>query len=83
MLAAIQRLDHKKIKGLGPAAANLLYFVHPTMAPPPSNTAIVKGLNAIVGAKMKLGSWSFGALKVPVTEQPRHWARAIVSSHKK
>ncbi len=57
MLAAIRRLDQKKIKGLGPAAANLLYFVHPTMAPP-SNTAIVKGFNAIVGAKVKLGSWS-------------------------
>ena len=56
MLAAIHRLDQKKIKGLGPAAANLLYFVHPTMAPP-SNTAIVKGFNAIVGAKVKLGSW--------------------------
>ncbi len=57
MLAAIHRLDQKKIKGLGPAAANLLYFVHPTMAPP-SNSAIVKGFNAIVGAKVKLGSWS-------------------------
>lgn len=57
MLAAIHRLDQKKIKGLGPAAANLVYFVHPTMAPP-SNTAIVKGFNAIVGAKVKLGSWS-------------------------
>lgn len=57
MLAAIHRLDQKKIKGLGPAAANLLYFVHPTMASP-FNTAIVKGFNAITGAKVKLGSWS-------------------------
>jgi type II restriction enzyme len=57
MLAAIHRLDQRKIKGLGPAAANLLYFVHPTMAPP-FNTAIVKGFNAITGAKVKLGSWS-------------------------
>ena len=57
LLAAIHRLDRLKIKGLGPAAANLLYFVHPTLAPP-FNTAIVRGFNALVGAKVKLGSWS-------------------------
>lgn len=57
LLAAIQRLDQKKIKGLGPAAANLLYFVHPTLAPP-FNTAIVKGFNTLTGAKVKLGSWN-------------------------
>ena len=55
LLAAIHRLDQLKIKGLGPAAANLLYFVHPTLAPP-FNTAIVRGFNALVGAKVKLGS---------------------------
>src|SRR5450759_2249101 len=27
LLAAIQRLDEKRIKGLGPAAANLMYFL--------------------------------------------------------
>lgn len=57
LLAAIHRLDQKKIKGLGPAAANLLYFVHPTLAPP-FNTAIVKGFNALLSAQVKLGSWS-------------------------
>ncbi len=57
LLAAIHRLDQLKIKGLGPAAANLLYFVHPTLAPP-FNTAIVRGFNALVGAKVKLGNWS-------------------------
>lgn len=57
LLAAIHRLDRMKIKGLGPAAANLLYFVHPTLAPP-FNTAIVRGFNMLVGAKVKLGSWS-------------------------
>jgi type II restriction enzyme len=57
LLAAIHRLDQLKIKGLGPAAANLLYFVHPTLAPP-FNTAIVRGFNALVGAKVKLGSWT-------------------------
>jgi type II restriction enzyme len=56
ILAAIQRLDQKKIKGLGPATANLLYFIHPTLVPP-FNTAIVKGFNSLTGAKVKLGSW--------------------------
>ena len=56
VVAAIQTLDAKKIKGLGPAAANLLYFLHPTLAVP-FNTAIVKGYNALMGAKVKLGSW--------------------------
>lgn len=53
---AIQTLDRVKIKGLGPAAANLLYFLHPTVAPP-FNTAIVKGYNALTGANVKLGRW--------------------------
>lgn len=57
VLSAIHRLDSKKIKGLGPAAANLLYFIHPTFVPP-FNTAIVKGFNLLTGAKVKLGSWS-------------------------
>lgn len=56
VIAAIQQLDSKGIKGLGPAAANLLYFLHPTLVPP-FNTAIVKGYNALTGAKVKLGRW--------------------------
>ena len=35
---------------------NLLYFLHPTLVPP-SNTAIVKGYNALTGAKVRLGKW--------------------------
>jgi type II restriction enzyme len=49
VLAAIHRLDEHRIKGLGPAAANLLYFLHPTIIPP-FNTAIVKGYNLLTGA---------------------------------
>lgn len=56
IVAAIQALDAKKIKGLGPAAANLLYFLHPTLVPP-FNTAIVNGYNAVTGARIKLGRW--------------------------
>lgn len=44
------------MKGLGPAAANLLYFPSPTFVPP-FNTAIVNGYNAVTGAKVKLGWW--------------------------
>lgn len=57
LMSAIHRLDQKCVKGLGPAAANLMYFLHPTIMPP-FNTAIVNGYNALAGAKVKLGSWS-------------------------
>ncbi|MBS0200440.1 MAG: type II restriction endonuclease [Proteobacteria bacterium] len=56
VLSAIRTLDQAKIKGLGPAAANLLYFIHPTLVLP-FNTAIVNGYNALTGAKVKLGRW--------------------------
>ena len=56
VLRAIRTLEAAAIKGLGPAAANLLYFLHPTIVPP-FNTAIVKGYNALTGAKVKLGRW--------------------------
>lgn len=57
VLTAIRRLDQQGIKGLGPAAANLLYFLHPTIIPP-FNTAIVNGYNRLTGANVKLGKWS-------------------------
>ena len=56
LVEAIHVLDERKIKGLGPAVANLLYFLPPTLAPP-SNTAIVRGYNALTGARVKLGRW--------------------------
>ena len=56
IIGHIRDIDRLKIKGLGPAAANLLYFLHPTLVPP-FNTAIVNGYNALTGAKVKLGSW--------------------------
>jgi type II restriction enzyme len=56
LVEEIIKLDAVKIKGLGPAAANLLYFMHPTLVPP-FNTAIVKGYNKLMGAKVKLGRW--------------------------
>lgn len=56
ILAAIRHLDSQQIKGLGPAAANLLYSLHPTIVPP-FNTAIVNGYNALTSAKVKLGKW--------------------------
>jgi len=56
VLDAIRQLDTRAIKGLGPAAANLLYFLHPTVMPP-FNTAIVNGYNALARANVKLGRW--------------------------
>ncbi len=57
LLAEIIKLDEKKIKGLGPAVASILYFLHPTILPP-CNTAIVNGFNILFNDKVKLGSWS-------------------------
>lgn len=56
VIAHIREIDALKVKGLGPAVANLLYFLHPTLMPP-FNTAIVNGYNALTGSKVKLGSW--------------------------
>ncbi|NID13545.1 hypothetical protein [Fibrivirga algicola] len=53
----IKRLDAYKIKGLGPAVANILYFLHPTWVPP-FNTAIINGYNRLFNERRKLGSWS-------------------------
>lgn len=56
VLAEMIRLGAAQIKGLGPATASIIYFLHPTLVPP-SNTAMVNGFNALFGAKQKLGSW--------------------------
>lgn len=57
ILKEIIRLDSLKIKGLGPAVASILYFLHPTIIPP-FNTAIINGFNYLYKDKKKLGSWS-------------------------
>ena len=54
---AVADLEARQIKGLGPAMANVLYFLHPTLFPP-ANTAILKGFNAVFGDKKPLGSWA-------------------------
>ncbi|WP_080837501.1 hypothetical protein [Cohnella massiliensis] len=56
VIAEIGKLNALQIKGLGPAVANILYFLHPTWFPP-FNTAIVNGFNALFSEKKKLGSW--------------------------
>lgn len=56
LVREIIELDRRKIKGLGPAVANILYFLHPTLFPP-FNTAIVRGFNALFSDSKKLGSW--------------------------
>lgn len=56
IIKEIFKIDRLKIKGLGPAVANILYFLHPTLIHP-FNTAILKGFNYFYGDKKKLGSW--------------------------
>src|SRR3972149_60452 len=56
VLTEISRLASAQIKGLGPSVANIVYFLHPTIIPP-TNTAMVKGFNALFGDNKKLGSW--------------------------
>ncbi|GKU24629.1 hypothetical protein [Clostridium folliculivorans] len=57
IIEEIVKLDNLKIKGLGPAVANILYFIHPTIIPP-FNTAIVNGFNLLFSENKKLGSWT-------------------------
>ena len=57
IIKEIIKLDSLKIKGLGPAVASILYFLHPTIIPP-FNTAIINGYNTLFRDKKKLGSWS-------------------------
>lgn len=57
IIKEIIKLDSYNIKGLGPAVANILYFLHPTLMPP-FNTAIKDGFNAVFSDKKKLGSWN-------------------------
>lgn len=57
LIKEIIKLDQLKIKGLGPAVASILYFLHPTIFPP-FNTAIIKGYNELFNDNKKLGSWS-------------------------
>lgn len=57
IIREIVKLDGLKIKGLGPAVASILYFLHPTIIPP-FNTAIINGFNFLFKDKKKLGSWN-------------------------
>lgn len=57
VIKEIVKLDELKIKGLGPAVASILYFLHPTWFPP-FNTAIINGFNFLFKDKKKLGSWT-------------------------
>ncbi len=76
-LNAIRDLDARKIKGLGPAAANMLYFLHPTILPP-FNTAIVKGFNAVTGSKVKLGRWDeYLAMRLRILELNEKYSKYL------
>lgn len=73
LLAAIEDLAAQKIKGLGPALSNILYFLHPTLFPA-FNTAIVRGFNAVTGFNVKLGSWDhYFFLRDRILEINQRW----------
>ncbi len=68
VLAEMSRISSPAIKGLGPAAANIIYFLHPTYVPP-FNTAILKGFNLLFQDRLKLGSWqSYLAMREVIVE---------------
>jgi len=72
LVTEISRLAHAQIKGLGPAAANIIYFLHPTLVPP-FNTAMVNGFNALFSDKKKLGSWeSYLAMREAILRVNSH-----------
>lgn len=77
----IARLDALAIKGLGPAVANILYFLHPTVFPP-FNTAMVQGFNRLFGAKLKLGSCGPRICRCarPSCRRMRKWRRYRATS---
>lgn len=56
VIEQLSKLAECKIKGLGPAVANMIYFLHPTTVLP-FNTAMVNGFNALLNEKVRLGSW--------------------------
>ena len=79
LVSAVHQLDQRAIKGLGPAVANLMYFLHPTEMPP-FNTAIVNGYNALTGAKVRLGRWNeYLALRAGMLRLTETW-RALLSN---
>jgi type II restriction enzyme len=73
----ILKLNGKTIKGLGPAVASILYFLHPTLVPP-FNTAIVNGFNALFADKQKLGSWeSYLRMREVIIKTNEQYKRAL------
>lgn len=75
VVEAIQKIDALKSNGLGPAVANLLYFIHQTLVCP-FNTAIVNGFIAVTGSNIKLGRWDHYLCMreglIRLNEQHRH-----------
>jgi len=77
ILKQIIYLDQRKIKGLGPAVANILYFLHPEIMPP-FNTAIVNGFNHLFKDKVKLGSWQeYLRMREVIVEKNKQYRGAL------
>ena len=78
VLAEMSRLSAAQIKGLGPAVANIIYFLHPTIVSP-FNTAMVNGFNALFQDKKKLGSWESYLQMREVIVQTNNESRDLLS----
>ncbi len=77
LIKEIILLDQRGIKGLGPAVANILYFLHPEMIPP-CNTAIVNGFNHLFNDKVKLGSWQeYLRMREVILEKNKQYRSAL------
>ncbi|GAB3551884.1 hypothetical protein GCM10027343_36630 [Noviherbaspirillum agri] len=77
ILDEISRLAAANIKGLGPAVASIVYFLHPTLIPP-FNTAILNGFNALFGTKLKLGSWpSYLSMREAIVQANSNYRNAL------
>jgi len=77
IIKEIIHLDQLKIKGLGPAVANILYFIHPEIIPP-FNTAIVNGFNHLFKDKVKLGSWQeYLRMREVILEKNRQYKNSL------
>ncbi|MGQ7278480.1 hypothetical protein ACT91Q_10935 [Brevibacillus thermoruber] len=77
LLNEVEKLANRRIKGLGPAVANILYFLHPTIFLP-FNTAMVEGFNLLFQQKAKLGSWeSYLFMREMVIQVNRAYSREL------
>ncbi len=76
LIKEIIRLDGKNIKGLGPAVANILYFLHPTIFPP-CNTAIKEGFKHLFGERIGCSWKDYLKMREIILRENRKYIRCF------